>query len=157
MSDTTQGRVSATGAAPGPDALTRPRASATTAWVGWVIFAGVMMIMLGSFQAIEGLVAIFDDTYYLVTHNGLLVSADYTVWGWTHLAIGVLMVVAGFAVMRGQMWARAVGVVLAVISALVNLAFLAAYPIWSTIIIALDVVVIYAIVVHGSEAKQYDL
>ena len=55
-----------------------------TGWVGGVAFAGIMLIMLGIFQAIEGFVAIFDDGYYLVRPNGLVVNVDYTAWGWTH-------------------------------------------------------------------------
>jgi hypothetical protein len=129
---------------------TRPE---PTGWIGWVIFAGVMMILLGAFEAIMGLVALFDDGYYLVTRTGLVVSANFTQWGWTHLILGVIAVVAGFGVMLGQTWARVVGVILAVVSALVNVAFLAAYPVWSTLVITLDVIVIYALAVHGSETK----
>jgi hypothetical protein len=124
-----------------------------TAWVGFVLFGGIMMMMMGGFQIIEGLVAIFRDDYYLVTRNGLVINMDYTVWGWTHLIIGVVAVAAGFGVLAGQMWARVVGIIVAVVSALVNIAFLPAYPIWSTIVIATDVVVIYALSMHGSEVK----
>ena len=131
--------------------------SRPTAWVGVVLFGGITMLMVGAFQCIQGLVALFREDYYLVSPKGLVFEIDYTAWGWTHLLIGLVVAGAGLGVMRGMMWARVVGVVFAVISALVNLAFLAAYPIWSTIVIALDVVVIYALVVHGSEAKSYDL
>jgi hypothetical protein len=122
-----------------------------TGWVGWVIFGGVMMVLVGGFQATMGLVALFNDEYFLVTSNGLLVTADYTTWGWVHLALGVIACIAGFGVMVGQTWARVVGIILAVVSAIVNVGFLAAYPIWSSIVITLDVVVIYAMAVHGRE------
>jgi hypothetical protein len=125
----------------------------TTGWVGWIIFAGIMMFMIGSFHAIEGLVALFKDEYYLVRPSGLVIDVDYTAWGWTHLLFGILVAIAGLAAMAGQTWARVVGVALAVLSALINITFLAAYPVWSTIIITLDVFVIYALVVHGSEAR----
>jgi hypothetical protein len=125
-----------------------------TAWTGWVVFASFMMIMVGSFQAIEGLVALFDDGWYHVTQNGLLVEADYTVWGWTHLLLGALLIVAGVGVLAGNTVARAVAVVLAAISALVNLAFIEAYPIWAVLIITIDVLVIYALVVHGRELRS---
>jgi hypothetical protein len=128
-----------------------------TAWLGWVYFAGIMMITLGFFQAINGLVAIFDDTYYVVGDQGLVVSVDYTVWGVVHLIIGAVAFAAGFAVMKGQTWARTVGIILAVVSAVVNMAFIAAYPVWSILIIGLDVVIIYALAVHGREAKAYDV
>jgi hypothetical protein len=133
---------------------TAPRYTEPSAWTGWVVFGGVMMIMLGAFQAIEGLVALFDNGYYLVRPSGLVVHVNYTAWGWTHLLIGVVAVLAGLGLLTGNMVARVVGVVVALLSALVNLAFLAAYPVWSTIVIALDVIVIYAIIVHGRELKD---
>lgn len=125
-----------------------------TAWVGMIIFGGIMMLMMGAFQIIEGLVALFNDEYYLVTRNGLIVSLDYTAWGWTHLIIGLIAVCAGIGVLLGQMWARVVGIIIAVVSALANIAFLSAYPVWSTIVIATDVLVIYALTVHGREVKS---
>jgi hypothetical protein len=125
-----------------------------TAWTGWVVFAAFMMIMVGCFQAIEGLVALFDDGWYHVTQNGLLVEADYTVWGWTHLLLGALLIVAGVGVLAGNTLARLVAIALAGLSALVNLAFIEAYPIWAVIIIAIDVLVIYALVVHGRELRS---
>jgi hypothetical protein len=124
-----------------------------TAWVGLVVFGGVMLMLAGGFQVMQGFVAILRDEYFYVTHNGLLITADYTVWGWTHLILGLIAVGTGIGVLAGQMWARVTGIVIAVISALVNLAFLSAYPIWSTIIIATDVLVIYALTMHGSEVK----
>ncbi len=127
-----------------------------TAWAGMVIFAGVMLIMLGSFHAMMGLVAIFDPGYYMVTQNGLVVSVDYTTWGWTYLILGGVATLAGVGVLAGQMWARITGIVLAVVSAIVNIAFIAAYPVWTTIVVALDVVVVYALAVHGKEATSYD-
>jgi hypothetical protein len=124
-----------------------------TGWVGWVTFAGIMLIMLGIFQAIEGFVAIFDDGYYLVRPNGLVVNVDYTVWGWIHLIIGLIAIAVGLGLLAGNMLARIVGVIVAVISATLNVLFIGAYPVWSTIVIAVDVIVIYAIVVHGRELK----
>jgi hypothetical protein len=129
------------------------REAGPTAWVGWIMFAGIMMIMLGTFEAIAGLVALFNDKYYLVGRNGLAVSVDYTTWGWVHLLLGIVVAAAGLGVMVGQMWARVVGIVVALLSAIVNIAFLSAYPIGSTIIIAVDVLVIYALTVHGKETK----
>jgi hypothetical protein len=122
-------------------------------WAGWVVFAGIMMIMLGAFQVIEGLVALFDQGYYLVAPSGLVLSVDYNTWGWTHLIIGVLALATGIGLIAGNMLARVVGVILAVLSAILNLVFIAAYPVWSTVVIAIDVIVIYAIVVHGRELK----
>jgi hypothetical protein len=126
-----------------------------TAWAGWVVFGGVMIILVGAFQVIEGLVALFDDGFYVVRSNGLIVNVDYNTWGWVHLFIGVVAILAGIGLLAGNTVARVVGVVIALLSALVNLAFISAYPIWSTIMITLDVIVIYAIIVHGRELKSY--
>ena len=83
-----------------------------------------------------------------------VVSVDYTTWGWVHLIVGVVVVLAGSAVMTGAMWARIVGICLACLSVILNIAFLAAYPVWSVTIIALDVLAIYALAVHGRRLKS---
>ena len=126
-----------------------------TGWVGWIVFAGTMMVMVGVFHVIEGLIALFNDEYYLVGKNGLVVELDYTGWGWTHVILGTLVFVAGLALFSGATWARVVGVTLAGLSALANFAFIAAYPLWSVIVIALDVFVILALTVHGREMKSF--
>jgi hypothetical protein len=125
-----------------------------TGWTGWVVFASAMMFLVGCFQAVQGLVAIFDDGFYHVTEGGLVVNVDYTAWGWTHLLLGALIIISGAGVLTGNLAARTVGVVLAGLSALVNLAFIEAYPVWSVMIITLDVLVIYALVVHGRELRS---
>jgi hypothetical protein len=122
-------------------------------WVGMVVFAGVMLLMLGGFQIVEGLVALFRDDFYVTTNAGLVIPMDFSAWGWTHLIIGLITLGTGFGILYGQMWARVVGIVIAVLSSLANLAFLPAYPIWSTIVIALDVLVIYALTAHGREVR----
>ena len=127
---------------------------AATGWAGWVVFGGVMLIMVGLFQVVQGLVALFDDGFYVVRSSGLVVDVNYNTWGWIHLAIGVIAALTGLGLLAGNMVARVMGVGIAVLSALANLAFISAYPIWSTIVIALDVIVIYAIIVHGRELKS---
>ena len=122
-----------------------------TGWLGWIWFAGIMMIVMGSFNAIEGLVALFRGEYYVVTEEQVLVF-DITAWGWITLLIGILVVLAGGALLSGAAWARVVAVVLAVINAVAQLAFVSVHPLWSTIVIALCVTVIWAVVVHGQEA-----
>jgi hypothetical protein len=83
-----------------------------------------------------------------------VLNVDYTVWGWTHLVLGILAAATGLGLLAGNTAARVAGIVLTVISAILNLVFIAAYPIWSTIVITVDVIVIYAIVVHGRELKS---
>ncbi|WP_018680922.1 DUF7144 family membrane protein [Actinokineospora enzanensis] len=121
-----------------------------SAWVGWIWFGAVMMILVGLFTVVNGLVALFQDEYYTVTAGRLLVF-DLTGWGWLHLIVGIVVTLAGFALFTGAIWARVAAVVLAGINALTQLAFLPAYPVWSIIAIVLDVVVIWAVVVYGRE------
>ena len=128
--------------------------SAPTGWVGWVAFASSMMVLLGILQVIEGFVAIFDDGYYRVAPSGLVVSIDYTAWGWTHLLLGLLIVAGGVGLLSGNVAARTVAVVLAGLSSILNLLFMAAHPVWSIIVIAVDVLVIYAVTVHGRELSR---
>ncbi|MET9270642.1 hypothetical protein [Kribbella sp. NPDC003557] len=120
--------------------------------VGFVLFAGVMMIMAGAFQAFSGLVALFENEFYVATRNYLF-QFDATAWGWIHLIVGALVAVAGFAVMAGQTWARVIGIILAALSALANFTFIPYYPFWAIIVIAVDVFVIWALAVHGRDVK----
>ncbi len=125
-----------------------------TGWAGWVVFGAIMMIMLGFFQAIAGLVALFDKGYYLVGPNGFVVNVDYTAWGWTHLIVGAIAVLAGFALFTGAMWARVLGITVAAVSAILNFAFIPAFPFWALTMITVDILVIYAIAAHGRELKS---
>lgn len=125
-----------------------------TGWVGWIAFAAIMMVMLGAFHIIQGLVALFSDSYYLVGHNGLVLQIDYTAWGWIHVIGGIVVLIAGYSLFAGRTWARIVAVIVAMVSAFVNVGFLGAYPIWSTMMIVLDVLVIWALVVHGDEMSK---
>jgi hypothetical protein len=130
--------------------MTRTR---STAWVGWIWFAAVMMIMTGSFNVIYGLVALFEDQYYTISRQGLLVF-DLTQWGWILLIFGALAVFAGIALFSGAMWARVIAVALAALNAIAHMAFMSAYPVWALITIAVDVLVIWAVIVHGGEMKD---
>jgi len=156
MAETTSSSSSGvhTGVQAGVPSQTRRHTPEPTGWVGWIVFAAAMMIMLGIFHAIEGLVALFKDEYFLVRPSGLTIDVDYTAWGWTHLIGGVVVALAGMALFTGRTWARVVGVVVAMLSAIINIGFLAAYPVWSTIMIAIDVLVIYALTAHGAEMKS---
>ncbi|OGL25766.1 hypothetical protein A3E49_03190 [Candidatus Saccharibacteria bacterium RIFCSPHIGHO2_12_FULL_49_19] len=124
-----------------------------TGWVGWVYFASLMMMLVGGFQAISGLVALFKDDFYLVTEKSLLVF-DYSTWGWVHLIMGIVIFAAGVALMNGAAWARMVGILLAGLSLFANMAFLSAFPLWSILMIVVDVLVIYALTVHGDEVRE---
>jgi hypothetical protein len=126
-----------------------------TGWLGWVVFAGIVMFCAGLFNVIEGLTALFNDDYYLVRASGLVVQVDYSTWGWVLIVSGALLALAGYGVIVGQTWARVVGVIVAVVNALVNFGFIGAYPVWITLTLVLDVVVVYALIVHGREARVF--
>lgn len=125
----------------------------STAWTGWVFFAGYMMIIAGVFDIIAGFTALFEDTVFYVASSHL-VAFDFTGWGWVHILLGIIMLAAGIALFGGKMWARAFAVILASLSAIANFAFIDAFPWWSLAIILLDVLVIYAVAVHGGELRE---
>jgi hypothetical protein len=126
----------------------------STGWTGWIVFAAFMMAMNGIIGMIEGLMALVNDDYYHVTASGLAVSINYTAWGWAHLVLGAALFASAIGVMSGNLAARAVGVVLAGVNALVALAFIEAAPLWGVIVVTLDVLVIYALTVHGREMRD---
>ena len=107
-------------------------------------------MVLGTFQAVAGIVALFKNEVYVLGPENLWLF-DYTTWGWVHLLWGIFLVLAGGAILSGKTWGRVTGVILASVSALVNFAFIPIYPLWSIVIIALCVFVIYALIVHGDE------
>lgn len=148
-----------TGTAPSSSPSVPGRRAATpppqpTRWVGWILFAATMMVLVGSLHAIFGLLALLNDEYYQVGKSDLLVEASYTVWGWTHLVLGTVVAAAGWALVYGRTWARVVGVAVACFSMIVSVAFMSAYPVYVAIVIALDGLVIWAITVHGSETTS---
>jgi hypothetical protein len=128
----------------------RARATPPGWATGFIVFAAVLMILSGVFQALEGLAAIFENEFYVAARN-YLYEVDVTAWGWIHLILGVVIALAGFGVLSGATWARVVGITLAVLSAIANFLFIPYYPFWSLLIIALDVFVIWALAVHGGK------
>jgi hypothetical protein len=125
-----------------------------SAWaVGWTAFAAIMMIMMGSFHAMAGFVAILENELYAVTPNYVF-QLDVTTWGWVHLVLGALVLVSGFFLFRGSVWARTIGVILAVVSAVASFAWLPWYPVWSVLLIAIAVFVIWALTAHGRDIAE---
>jgi hypothetical protein len=130
---------------------TRRAGQETSGWaVGFIVFAAVMMIMSGVFQAIQGLIGVFENEFYVTTRNYVF-QFDATTWGWIHLVIGLIVAFAGWGLLSGRTWARAVGIALAVLSAIANFLFIPYYPFWSLLIITLDIFVIWALAAHGRE------
>jgi hypothetical protein len=121
--------------------------------IGWTAFAGIMMIMMGILWVISGLVAIFNDEFYVVTQNWIF-QFDVSTWGWIHLILGIVILASGFGLFSGAVWARIVGVIIAVVSGLIAFAWLPYYPIWAIIFIVISVGVIWALTVHGRDITK---
>ena len=113
-----------------------------------------MLAVVGLFQAMTGLTALLDDEVLFVRSDALIVRVDYTIWGWAHLVLGTVALVAAYLLLRGNMVGRVLATVIAVVSVLVSFAFLPAHPWWSLLTIAFDVTVIYAITTHGAELQS---
>ena len=131
----------------------RAQGETSGAAVGFILFAAVMMIMAGVFQALQGLVGIFENEFYVPTRNYLF-QFDATTWGWTHLLVGLLVAFAGWGLLSGRTWARVAAITLAVLSAIANFAFIPYYPFWSLLIITLDIFVIWAVAAHGGALRD---
>ena len=122
---------------------------------GWaltgIVFASTIMILIGAFQIIAGLVAIIDDDFFVVGPN-YTYDIDTTAWGWIHLIIGIVVLLGGFGLLQRKLWAGALAIGLAMISAIANFFFIPYYPFWSILMIALAVFVIWAITRPGAIA-----
>lgn len=129
------------------------REAEATAWTGWVAFAGVMMIIGGTLGAIFGIVAAVNDDWVVFTNRNA-VSIDLTTWGWAHIIVGAIVVLAGFGVFTGNVLARTVGVLVAAVSLIANFLWLPVYPVWAIIIITVDALVIWALTAHGGEMRR---
>jgi hypothetical protein len=126
----------------------------TSGWaVGFILFAAIMMIMVGVFQALQGLIAIFENEFYVATRNYVF-QFDATTWGWIHLILGLLVAFAGWGLLSGRTWARVVALTLAVLSALANFLFIPYYPFWALLLIILDIFVIWALAAHGGDLRD---
>lgn len=121
---------------------------------GWITFAGSIMVIMGFFHAIAGLAALLKPEVYVATENQLLLLS-YAQWGWVHLIAGIIVIGAAASLFAGRTWGKIVAVVLATLSAILNFGFIAAYPLWSILIIAMDVMVIYAVITHGRQQEDY--
>ena len=127
------------------------------AWTGWIAFAGMMMVIIGSIDAIQGFFAIIEDNYVAATPEGLAI-VDVTAWGWFTLFWGALLFLAGLALLGGAGWARWLGIVGVGFGAIAQMGFLAnypqAYPLWNITILTLQIVVLFALVAKWGEYKR---
>ena len=120
---------------------------------GFTMFAAIMMILIGSFHIIAGLAGVLEDEFFAVTPEWIF-QFDTTTWGWIHLLAGIVVILAGFGLFSGAVWARTVGVIVAAVSAVANFAWMPYSPVWSITIIAIDVFVIWALTMHGRDIAE---
>ena len=121
--------------------------------VGWTAFAGIMMIMLGIWWVLAGLVGLFNQEFYVVTLNWIF-QFNVATWAWVHLILGIIVTLAGFALFQGAVWARTIGVIFALISTLVAFAWLPWYPFWAILKIVVSIAVIWSLTVHGRDILE---
>ena len=121
---------------------------------GWIGFAGMVMLIIGFIDIFQGLIALFEDDYYVVTRAGFL-AVDLTAWGWVMIVWGVLLAVGGIGLGAGQTWARWFGIVVVSLNVFAQLGFLgnSQYPLWALTALALNVIVLYALTVRWSESE----
>jgi hypothetical protein len=128
---------------PQPHSSTKPRAAGR----GWLTFAALMVSLAGIFNLIDGFVALSNARFYVV--GSVYAWTDLRIWGGIALALGLVELVAGVAIMRGQPWARWFGIIAAGLNAIAQMAYIPAYPWWTLLIIALDLIVIYGLAAYG--------
>ena len=127
-----------------------------TRWIGWGWFASIMILLSGALEVLFGILAILlPASQYFTTREGTTVFY-VSLWWWRHLLIGIVLIAAGIALANGRVWARVFAVVVVAINAISQLLSLPAQPWWSIVVFTLDIVVIYAITVHGRELRAYD-
>jgi hypothetical protein len=118
---------------------------------GVIMFAALMMMMIGALHAISGFIAFFEEDRFVVGPSGLVIHMDYSIYGVVFLALGIIMVLAGWGLMFRRTWARVTTVVVVLVSAIFNWLFLPAYPAWYAFLIGFDVLIIWAVVMRGDE------
>ena len=122
----------------------------SSAAVGWAGFAGIMLIMMGVFDIFQGLVALVNDEFFVITTDYVF-KLDVTAWGWIHILGGVVLIASGAGIFSGNVAGRSVGVIVAGLAAIWNFTWLPYYPVWSIIMIAVAIAVIWALTVHGRD------
>jgi hypothetical protein len=121
--------------------------------IGIVFYAAMMLIIAGIFQAVEGFIAIINDNFY-ARPNSYAFTMQAAVWGWIHIILGLLITAAGIYLFTGKLWARLIGIAAAVLSAVANFLFIPYYPIWSTLVLVLDLLAIWALAFHGRDLAE---
>jgi hypothetical protein len=127
-----------------------------TGWVGWVGFAGFVMALTGIVHIIYGLGALLSGSWYLYSSGTAYIFNSTDAWGWSLIAGGALLLMTSYLVLQGNMFGRVIGSIVILASLAANVALFPIAPVWSVIAIFLDLMVLYAIIAHGSEMKQLE-
>jgi hypothetical protein len=125
-------------------------------WVGWIVFAAVILMVNGTFNAIQGLSALIRDEAYWVTNNEgdvQVLTFNLTTWGWIHLLLGIASIFVGYLLLKGSTFARVIGIGLVCLNLIAQFTYLPIYPFWGMVGIAVGFFVLYALIVHGGELK----
>ena len=120
--------------------------ASSRAWGGWIGFAGLAMVMIGTIDFIEGLIAVIRNQYYVATPNQIIVF-DTTTWGWITMILGVVLALVGLGLTSGAGWARWTAIVILVVNLIEQLAWLgnSSYTLWTLTVIALEIIVLFAL------------
>lgn len=121
--------------------------------VGLIAFAGILMVLSGAFHVVQGLVALVNDSFFVLGQDYVF-KFDATTWGWIHLIAGIVVALAGMALFQGSVWARTVAVILACVSIIASFLWMPYYPLWSLVVIVFDVFVIWAVTAHGRDIRE---
>jgi hypothetical protein len=136
--------------------MSRTSSESTEVAASWgSAFAGAMLMIVGLFQFFQGLVAVINGNQFFVTTPNYVFQFNATTWGWIHLVFGIVVAVAGLFIFTGNIVARGVGILLAGLQAVINFMWLPYYPLWSIIIIAIDVFIIWSLIVNRMENRLY--
>jgi hypothetical protein len=130
-------------------------AASSRAWSGWISFAGLAMLVIGSIDFFEGLIAVIRKSYFVAAPNQIIVF-DTRTWGWITMILGVLLILVGLGLVGGASWARWTAIVLLVVNLLEQLAWLgnSSYPLWTLTVITLEIIVLYALTVRWDDATE---
>jgi hypothetical protein len=132
--------------------------ASSRAWSGWIGFAGLMMIVIGSLDFFEGLIAVIRGSYYVATPSQIIVF-DTTTWGWITMILGVLLALIGFGLGSGAGWARWTAIVVLVFNLIEQLAWLGntSYPLWTLTVVTLEIIVLYALTARWADRGEPDM
>jgi hypothetical protein len=123
--------------------------------VGFAVFGGAMMIMAGMFEMFQGLAAILEDEFFIVGRE-YAYTVDVTTYGWVHFILGIVVSITGFGVLTGALWARILGIIVTVLVAIANFFTIPYYPVWSILVIATSIVVVWALASMKGELSPND-